>query len=547
MIGLDTQTRKQERRGHDGARPMRDEIPASLAGGSRIARRPRAARWNRAPFAMTLGLITVLGACAVGPDFKPPDDPSARGYTNDDSQQPVVSAGERAQHVLIGERSDGRWWADFRSPLLDRIVADAISNNRSLAVARANLSQARHAIAQASGALYPQVDANAGASRQRLSLASQGLNVPPNQFNLFSLGATVSFALDPFGGNRRRVEQQTAIAEAQDYQLAAAWLTLVGNCISQLVIIGAAHDQIQAVSEIIADDERNIGLVETEMRSGEATRIDLASARSQLSADRALLPPLRQQIHAAQDAVSLLIGKAASEWQLPDISLQDVALPSAVPLSVPSQLVHERPDILSAEAQLHAQSAAIGVATAQLYPNVTLSASLGQQALSAASLFSPMGTIWSLAGNAMAPIFHGGELEAQRQGAMDAYTAARASYEQTVLQSFQQVADLLHSLANDTDLLVEQRRAIEAAALSLDLTRTTFAYGNVSLLQLLDAQRQLAHARLGYISASAQRYQDTIQLFVAMGSGWRDWHAQSGLEQAVRTEAPRTVSAALRP
>jgi NodT family efflux transporter outer membrane factor (OMF) lipoprotein len=294
---------------------------------------------------------------------------------------------------------------------------------------------------------------------------------------------------------------------------------LTGNALTQLVNIASDLDQIKVLRDIIADDQRNVDLVSTITKSGELTRIDIETATSQFETDRTLLPPLNQDLSTAGDALALLVGKAPAEWQPPQIDLNDLTLPTELPVSVPSALVHERPDILMSEAQLHAAGAAIGVATAQLYPNITLTGSIGQAALTTASIFSPASAVWAIGGQLAAPIFEGGTLIAQKKVATDAYDLALANYEQTVLQSFSQVADVLHALQNDAAQVQAERRAVDTAGRSLGMMRTTFAYGSITLLQVLDAERQYAQARLGYVRASAQRFRDTIALFVAMGGG----------------------------
>jgi len=240
-------------------------------------------------------------------------------------------------------------------------------------------------------------------------------------------------------------------------------------------------------------------------------------ARSQLENDRTLLPPLRQQLSVARHALAILVGQPPAEWSAPKFDLDRFTLPRELPLSLPSELVHDRPDIMAAEAQLHAASATIGVATANLYPQITLSVSVGQQALTLGHFFEAGSNIWSLAGGLTAPIFHGGTLEAERQGAIDAYRASLANYEQTVLTSFGQVADVLQALTHDAEELVAQRHALEAADASLSLTRLSYSAGNVGVIQVLDAQRLHEQARLGYVRAEAQRFQDTAQLYLALG------------------------------
>jgi len=482
-------------------------------------------RWHG--WALSALPVAMLGGCTVGPDFTPPAAPDVGAYSETPVAPPTPGGQEVAQRFVAGTPPDD-WWTLFRSRPLDRVVAHAIASNRTLAAAEATLAQAQHAVAQAGGALYPQVALSANAAREKFNLTSQGVTEPATYFNIFSLGPQVSFALDPFGGNRRRVEQQEALADVRNYQLRAAYLTLTGQVATQMVSAAAAHDELRALQDIIADDERNLDMVRTESRAGELTRIDVQTASSQLEADRTLQPPLQQELTMAEDALAVLVGEGPGRWRPPELSLDDLTLPTELPVSMPSALVHERPDILASESQLHAASAAIGVATAQLYPNLTLSASMEQESLTVAHLFSAASNIWQIAGGLTAPIFEGGALEAQKEGAVSAFDAALATYEQTVLQSFGQVADVLHSLQHDAELLRGQQRSMRAAAEALRLMRMTFAYGAVSLLQILDAERQYAQARLGYVRTKAQRYRDTIQLFVAMGGGTAKLAARNG-------------------
>jgi NodT family efflux transporter outer membrane factor (OMF) lipoprotein len=483
--------------------------------------------------------VTIIAAgCAVGPDFAAPEAPKTKDYeVGGNPQLAVENATEPQQHPAVGQRISGKWWQLFHSPQLDRVLTQAIAQNQTLQAAQANLGQAQQAVAQVRGVLWPQVDLSAGVQREQVSDAVLGLPGKTPAFNLYSIGPTVSYALDPFGGNRRRVEQQGALADFQEYQLDAAYLTLTGNAAIEALQIASVRAQIGALSTILDDDEKNLQLVETERRAGEATQIDVQTARSQLEADRTLLPPLYQQLSVARHALAVLVGEAPGDWAPPDFDLGEFTLPQELPVSVPSELVRQRPDILASEAQLHSASAAIGVATAQLYPNLTLSASFTQEAVSTGKLFTPASGVWSVGAELLAPIFHGGALLAQKRAAVDAFQGAFANYKQTVLTSFGQVADTLQALAHDAQLLDAERRALESAESALSLTRTSYRYGNIGILQVLDAQRLAEQARLGYVRAEAQRYIDTVQLFTAMGGGWWDWRSEaaaSGTEPAAR-------------
>jgi NodT family efflux transporter outer membrane factor (OMF) lipoprotein len=256
--------------------------------------------------------------------------------------------------------------------------------------------------------------------------------------------------------------------------------------------------------------------------AGSVSRVDIVSATSQLASDATVLPPLRQELSVARHALAIVLGLPPASAELPDFDLANVQLPLRLPLSLPSELAHRRPDILAAEAQLHAATAAVGVANANLYPHIDLTAAAGQQATDVARLFDRASNVWSLAGALVAPILDGGTLRAEQRAAVDAMRASAANYEQTVLVAFGQVADSLQALDHGAEQLDAQLRAEEAARDNLDLTRKSYNEGNVGILQVLDAERVYQRARLGLERARAQRYLDTAQLFLALGGSGPD-------------------------
>ena len=473
-----------------------------------------------------VGMMTLLAGCTVGPDFTRPDAGAPNGYTSERLDLENAAGAEARQSLAIGRRISGDWWQLFHSNQLDDVLNQAVSGNQNLAAARATLAQAKDSVDQASGALWPHVQMAAGISRQQSNLNSFGVASSPTLSNLYNIGPNVSYTLDFFGGIQRQVEQQSALAEFQEYQLNAAYLTLCGDAVSQAIAIASARQQIAIVQEIIADDEQNVNNINELLSAGEATRTDVEQARSQWTADRALLPPLQQQLSVAKHALAILVGKAPASWVAPDFDLAEFTLPEELPVSMPSELLRQRPDILAAEAQLHAASAAIGVATAAMYPSITLTGSFAQQAIHPGNLFMGASSIWSIASQLSAPIFQGGALRAQKQGAVDAFRVEAANYQQTVLTSFGQVADTLTAIENDAQLLDRQRSASESAGTARALIQETLRGGEVTVLQVLDAERQYAQARLGYTRAKAQRFVDTAQLFNAMGGGWWDWRAK---------------------
>jgi NodT family efflux transporter outer membrane factor (OMF) lipoprotein len=470
-----------------------------------------------------------VASCTVGPDFEAPKPPSVTRYTSpDETIVPGPDARKAAptQAVALGERVAADWWTLFRSPKLDLLVKQAIAGSRTLEGAKTKLEQAREAVAVAASALYPQVGLNASVMEEKQTAATFGLTpnvapLPPS-FNLFQVGPTASYTPDLFGQTHRRIEQQVALAEYQSDQLDAAYLTLTGNTVSQALQVAAVRSQLKALNDILAIDRQNVDLVRKQRQAGTVPDSDVIVAESQLAADETLKPGLEQQLSVAKHALAVLIGRAPGNWSPPDFDLAAFTLPHRLPVSIPSELVHQRPDIQAAEAQLHAASAQIGIATAQLYPSITLSAGINASSLNGADLFNPSALAWSIAAGLTQPIFDGGMREAERRAALAAFKESAADYQQTVLQAFGQVADILQALTHDTNLLAAQRHALSMASEAVRLQRINYGSGGSGIIGLLDAQRQYQQAQLGYVRAEAQRHQDTVQLLVAMGGGWWD-------------------------
>jgi NodT family efflux transporter outer membrane factor (OMF) lipoprotein len=482
---------------------------------------------RRATIITAVLAITTAGCTTVGPNFKPPPPPTTQRYTPPaEATAPAADAGSAAprQTIALGEKVTGDWWTLFRSPDLDGLVKQAIAGSPTLEGAKARLAEAREDVTAARGALYPQVSFSAGIEEEKQSAAAFGLkpNVAPlpANFSLLQLGPNVSYDLDLFGGTRRRIERQSALADFQGDQLDAAYMVLTGGTVTQAIQVAAVRAQQKAVDDILDLDRQNLELVRKEREAGTVPDSDVISAETQMAADETLKPGLDQQLSVARHALAVLTGRAPGDWSPPDFDLDTLTLPGELPVSLPSELVHQRPDILAAEAALHAASAQIGVATAQLYPDITLSAGISASSLNGGNLFSPSGLVWSIAGGLAQPLFDGGTRQAERRAALAEFKASAADYQQTVLVSFGQVADVLQALTHDADLLAAQQHALDLASESTRLQRINYSDGGVGLINLLDAQRQYQQARLGYVRAQAQRYQDTIQLLVAMGGGW---------------------------
>jgi NodT family efflux transporter outer membrane factor (OMF) lipoprotein len=464
----------------------------------------RVARTALVPTALSL----LLSACMVGPNFEKPAAPSTQHY-DAQAEQTLAGTNKQAdkgadvQHIDIGKQLQGDWWSTLGSPKLDGVMHKAIAGNLDLVAADATIAQANEAVAAAQGALRPQVGFGAQGGRERTPVGAQNVTT-----NFYAVGPQVSFDLDIFGGNKRKVEESAALAELQQHKFDAAYLTVTGNVASEAIQLASARAQIDAVNKLIADDQKNLQLVTSAHQVGSATQIDVALATTQLAQDQTLLPPLVQQRDVARHALSILVGKSPGDWSAPDFDLSDFTLPQDIPVSLPSELARNRPDILEAEAELHASSAAIGVATADMYPHLTLSSALTG---------SGVGTLWSVAGALAGPLYSGGTLKANQRASVDAYKASLADYQETVIKSFGQVADVLQAVDHDSDEYLAQERALSAADTSLKLNQEGYQVGETGVLQVLDAQRSYQRALIGQIQAKTARYLDTVQLSIALG------------------------------
>jgi len=471
----------------------------------------------------TAWLCCLLG-CALGPDFERPKPPSIERYTAGATPVATTLADGKAQHFEQGARIVSDWWLLFRSSRLNTVVKEAIANNQSLQAAQASLSQSQNILRAGYGVFYPQLDAVATASRQQTSTAVTGGNTPGAIFNLFTLSATVSYALDVFGGQRRAVESLSAQVDFQNTMVMAAYITLTGNVVNTLIAQAGYQEQIKATVQLIDLQREQIKITEVQAQAGTVPYANVLSLQSQLASFEATLPPLRQKISQTEHLLATLVGRAPAEWTPPSVELADLTLPGELPVTLPSQLVRQRPDILAAEAQLHSASANIGVATAALFPSFTLNGTYGLSSNTSNNFFNSDNTFWSLGANVTAPLFRGGTLWFGRQAALDAYRLSTANYRQTVLGAFAQVADTLRALEHDAELVEAQFHALNTAEEALRLIHANYQAGTANYLQVLIANGQYQQAKIGYIQAKAQRFQDTVALFVALGGGW--WNTE---------------------
>jgi NodT family efflux transporter outer membrane factor (OMF) lipoprotein len=477
-------------------------------------------------FRISLALAAVaLSACAVGPDFRRPEPPDVKNYTeNPLPDQTAASPGDggAAQQFIYERDIPAEWWTLFQSKALDQLIRGALSDSPTVSAAQARLREAREEVrADAGGALVPNVDGNLSAKRSQFTGASFGQpSAKGSLFNLFNASVNVTYALDVFGGARRGLEALKSQAEYEQYQLEGAYLALTANIVTAAVKEASLREQIRATQEILAAQEKELEVIERQFEMGGVSKSDVLVQRTQVAQTRASLPPLELELARARHQLAALAGRFPSESSTPEFNLDGLKLPEELPVSLPSEMVRRRPDILASEAQLHEASAKIGVATANLFPQINLTGSYGSQASRSGDLFTAGSGIWSIGAGLLQPLFRGGELTHKRRAALAAYDAAAAQYRQTVLLSFQNVADVLRALEADARTLQARSRAEASAREALDLAEQQLELGGVSVLTLLEAQRQFHAAQASRIQAQADRYADTAALFQALGGGW---------------------------
>lgn len=476
---------------------------------------------------VSAAILGMLAGCAVGPDFRRPEPAAASTYLSGAQPTETVAAkgpGGNSQRFDTGTDIPSEWWSLFRSESLDRRIRIALEENPTLAQARARLAQAREdRNARAGATQYPAVNAGISVTRQKLNLASLGVSniKEPGPFTLYNASISVSYVLDLFGGNRRALEALGAKVDYQRFELEAARRTLAANVVNAAIRQASLRAQIGKVQDLLEAQGRQFAITEDRYKAGGVSALDVRNQNMLLDQTRALLPPLGRQLAQVTHQLAVYLGREPADATIDEFDLDALHLPEEVPLSLPSSLARKRPDIRAAEALWHQASANVGVATADLYPKITLSGSLGSQRTDSGDLLSGV-NVWSIAGNLMQPIFRGGELRARKRSAVAAYEEAAAMYRQTVLQALQEVADALSALDTDARSLQARADAAEHARIGYGIARQQYLLGGISHLALLDAQRQLLQSEFDRVQSQADRYADTAALLHALGGGWRD-------------------------
>ena len=470
-----------------------------------------------------LGVLWACAACAVGPNFHQPALAPTAGYATQPLSQTSrdTTNGGVTQHFAYGEDIPAAWWTLFHSLALNDLIERALKANPDIKAAQAALAVAHEDVLAKRGTYYPSVDAGVTASKQKTSAQlSPSTGSGALYFSLYTPQVNVSYVPDVFGLNRRTVESLEAQEDAVRFQLIATNITLTSNVVAAAIQEASLRAQIDATRQLLTVNSNAVQILRAQFVRGYVSRLDLAAQESQLAQVAATLPPLLKALAHQRNLLAALAG-GFPDQALPDtFALTALQLPQNLPVSLPSQLVEQRPDIRQAEANLHAASAQVGVAIASRLPNITLSANAGAAALTPASIFGAGAALWTLAAGLTQPIFEGGTLLHEQRAASAAYVEAAEQYQSTVITAFQNVADVLSALGEDADALEAAKAAAEAAKTTLDVAQEQVRVGYANTLALLNAEQTYQQAVITLAQAQSNRFADTAALFQALGGGW---------------------------
>ena len=476
--------------------------------------------------ALSSAAAVLLASCAVGPNFKSPEPPHTTGFVPAGALPAATPAvpgeGGQAQRFVDGMDIPGQWWTLFQSAELNALIERALKNSPTLESAQAALRQANETVAAGRGAYYPSVSGTLESERQKASGAAFGIpGFPASYFyNLQTASVNVSYTLDAFGGTRRQVEALQAQAEYQQFALEASYLTLTSNIVAGVINEASLRAQLAASEDIAHSQEKQLDITQHRFTAGGASRADVLQQQATLQGTLATLPPLRSQLAQQRNQLAAFIGALPADYTGSEFALDSLKIPQDLPVSLPSKFVEQRPDVREYSALLHEATAQVGIATANMLPQITLTGSYGQDAATFGNLFSPASNVWSLIGSLTQPIFRGGQLLHQRRAAAAAAQEAAANYKATVITAFQNVSNTLYALQADADALAAETSAERAAADSLGMVQAQYKSGGASYLQVLTAEQTYQIAAVALVKARALRYADTAALFQALGGGW---------------------------
>jgi NodT family efflux transporter outer membrane factor (OMF) lipoprotein len=489
-----------------------------------------------------LGLLLAAGlaGCTVGPDFVRPDPPKDKTYLSDAPVDGTVAVpdvlGGEAQRFVTDLDIPAQWWQVYQSKPLNDLIERSLRANPDIQTAIQSLKAAQETAKATRAALFPTVTATGSGTQNQTSNALAPIpNSTSTVFGLFTGLLNVTYLIDLWGGTRRAGESAEALAEAQCFMLEAAYLTLSSNVVVAAVTESSLRGQIAAVERTIAIQRQTLDLLQRRFAIGQSSRADVAIQEAALAQSEATLPPLRNLLSQQRHLLAQLTGQTTAHVPAETFDLARLSLPEALPATLPSQMVEQRPDIRSAEANVHAASATVGVQTAALLPQLTFGMTYGSTALSFDTLFSSaLGPTVSVGASVAQTLLDGGALQARRRAAIAAWEQAKSQYRATVLTAFRNVADTMRALEFDALTLQAAANSERAAGLSLEITRRRLAAGDVGILEILNAEITYQTAALALVQARAARYSDTAALFQALGGGWWNRDAEGNLNPARR-------------
>lgn len=502
-------------------------------------KRPGPARYLPVPYRCFVSCAALLlTGCMVGPDFKPPPAPDVHGYTREavlKQARGTAISGGAAQTFVTGLDVGGQWWRQFNSPQINAFVEEAVRNHPDVQAAQFALRAARENVLEAYGGLAPSVDGGLSVSRQRVPAESGGVTGPAAVYNLYNSSVNVSYTLDLFGGIRRQAEASEANAEYQRFVLEGTYLALTANVVNAAITDAALRAQIKATQDIIKAEAAQLRLVRSQFDLGAASKPDVLAQEAALAQTQALLPPLEKQLAQGRNQLMAYLGRLPSQDRGESVNLSQLRLPSDLPVSLPSQLVRQRPDIQQAEATMHAAAASVGVNVANMLPQITLTPFVGSDSLWLEDLFSPTNIAWTVAAGVQQKIFQGGQLYRAKEAAVAVFEQNYALYRSTVINAFGNVADALRAIQHDSDALRAQAASEAAAMASLKIAQAQFQTGAIDYAIVITAQQTYQSAVILRIQAQANRYTDTVALFQALGGGW--WNRTDETADALPRQA----------
>jgi NodT family efflux transporter outer membrane factor (OMF) lipoprotein len=469
-------------------------------------------------YSLLIVLVLFLSACTLGPQFSTPKAPEVSSYTS------LKSSSVPGDQKFVNDQDiPEKWWMSFKCSKLDEMIEIALKNNHSLAAAKETLHQVREEWnAQRAQNRFPKVWGSAQIADQRISnvnIDTKAVNAL--RFTTEDLLLNFSYDLDIYGQNKKELEALLAKMDYQKFQLEGVTLNLIVGIIGSVGKEMALREKIKITQDILVTQEQQLSMFEKQMSLGGASRLNVLSQKTLLEQTKAILPPLQKQLAYTRHQLAVYLGKFPNEEKtLPEFRFEEITLPLELPMSLPSRLTQQRPDIRAAEELLHMASANIGVAHADLFPHLTLSGGYGTQANYVRDLFKPEHMIGNLAAGLTQPLFDGGHLKAKYRASWNAYNQALAEYQDTVLSAFQNVADVLRAIETDTDLIKAQMNAFSSAQETFSVAQKQYESGAASYLDVLNAQQQFQEVRMGVVDAYSTRFSDTTGLFKALGGGW---------------------------